>query len=74
MSIILECPDGSTIKMLTGVKVIEPVKYWVTGGTVPTRWWQRRREEWFVETEYTRLGPFDTQAEAVSMQRMANRW
>jgi hypothetical protein len=59
--------DESVYKFefLTGHKEFRPLQYRIVGGEVATRrWWQRRREEWFIKTEFSSLGPFASRAEA----------
>lgn len=57
------------VTYLTGVKVLEPIRYSVLGGPVARRWWQRSREEWFIVNEFCSLGPFATEAEARKVLR-----
>lgn len=47
-------------EFLTGHYEYKPPTYCIVGGEVATRWWQRRREEWFILCVETggRFGPF----------------
>lgn len=51
-------------EFLTGHVEIKPPTYTIVGGEVATRWWQRRREEWFIVCDVSSLGPFPSRAEA----------
>lgn len=55
-----------------GVKTIEATQFKIAERPTPTRWWQRSRVEYWIETEFVSFGPFDTRAEVVQMQRLAN--
>lgn len=62
---VIDAPHS--LEVLFGVKLLEPIKYRIVGGQVPVKWWQRRREEWFVESNYMRLGPFPDRMDALDM-------
>lgn len=53
------------VTWLTGEKVLKPVEYTVTE-KVTGPWWWRRREYW-IECEFSRLGPFPSMRAANEM-------
>lgn len=50
------------ITFLTGTKVFKPVEYNIVERVTGPWWWRRTR--YWIECEFSRLGPFDTKDEA----------
>lgn len=53
---------GITITWMGGVKTLKPIEYHITEKAKGPWWW--RRIEYWIECEYSRLGPFDARHEA----------
>ena len=54
------------IHYLTGEMELQPVRYWITT-SIRYRWFWSRLE-YYVESEFTRIGPFSTYDEAASFK------
>lgn len=62
--------DNVKVTYLRGEVKLEPVRYYITHRSVPRRWkWLGRRNEFYIETRYSRLGPFETMREIFEMTR-----
>lgn len=63
--------EGFKVSWMTGVKVLKPVEYRITTEVLPRRWWQRRpREQYWVTSDFGRMGPFETWGEVFSTKRL----
>lgn len=56
---------ADTIEVKFGYTILEPIRYRVVE-EVTGPWWWRRREFW-IDSNYCRIGPFRTEAEANRM-------
>lgn len=64
--------DDVKMEILYGVKVLEPVRYWLTEAEVTKKqlWWSVVVPQYWINCEYSRLGPFDTKQEAYEIAAM----
>lgn len=53
------------ITWIGGEKVFKPIEYTVSEKIVGSWWWKRR--EYWIECEFSKLGPFDSKQEADRM-------
>lgn len=60
---------------LTGELRLDEVEYRIIGGALARPWWKfwAPREEWFVESDFVKMGPFDTLAKAMMWRDRASR-
>jgi hypothetical protein len=59
------------ISYMTGVKVLKPIEYRVTAAMEGPWWWRQTR--YYVESEFVRLGSFDTRREAETVAARMQR-
>jgi hypothetical protein len=52
------------ITLMFGELHLEPIKYWI-GAEVVKRWWFWSRVQYWVCCEFSRVGPFDSEKEAL---------
>jgi hypothetical protein len=54
------------VSYMTGVKKIEPVKYYVVAKTIKYKWlfWWYEKTEWYIDTEFATLSGFETKEDA----------
>lgn len=75
------CPEQrgivSVATWATGTKYLEPVRYLILGGKRHRRWWNfwAPREEWWIESDLVKLGPFPSYGIATGIaRRLGAKW
>lgn len=61
------------ITILLGEKKLKPLTYSIVGGKTNRPWykWWLPREQWFVTSEFIKIGPYDSYQEAAKVLIMA---